>query len=89
MGYILPKNEASIEASAVQIVDLNTNLVGRTGHYLNSQIDLAGGVLILVKAYRDQLEHTPWIGRMTWRSAQCVAQRIVHPLWMKTGFRGR
>jgi len=31
-------------------------LVGGTGHYLNSQIELAGGVLELVKANGDRLE---------------------------------
>ncbi len=30
---------------------------GRTGHYFYSRIELAGGVLNLVKASRDQLEH--------------------------------
>ena len=29
---------------------------GGTGHYLNSQIEVAGGVLDVVKAYRDQFE---------------------------------
>jgi len=32
-------------------------LVGGTGHYFNSRIELAGGVLKLVKASRDPVEH--------------------------------
>jgi hypothetical protein len=31
-------------------------LVGRTGHYLNFQIELARGVLDLIKAHRERLE---------------------------------
>jgi hypothetical protein len=36
-------------------------LVERTGHYLNSPPNLVSGVLDLVKAYRDQLEHIPFL----------------------------
>jgi hypothetical protein len=38
-------------------LDLFQDLVGGRGHYLNSRIELGSGVLDLMRAHRDRLDH--------------------------------
>jgi hypothetical protein len=50
--YFVPRSRI-----VVNVDRASSDLVGGTGHYLNSQPDLRGSVLDFIRSYRDQLDH--------------------------------